>query len=268
MKKTAILLSLCAGTALAAPLRVDLAGKPVTAETEVVQGDDGIARVTSVSSAVLELYPQTNLPARGTILVFPGGGYSILAIEHEGRAVAQMLNGCGYDAAVLLYHVAQGDATRKLALADAMKAANLVRTDAKKLGVSDRSLGALGFSAGGHLAARLSHELSGSRPLDLLALIYPAYLETSGKLNDEVIPANIPTFVCAAEDDPYFPSSRALADYAKTAGLKLYTRFPATGGHGFGLSPTRAPTVMDWPSALYDFFIHLPATKAATKETP
>lgn len=269
MKLLILAALLVATTARAAdPVRVDLNGRPGAPAAEVIVGSDGIARVTNVTAATLELYPQTNFPSRGTILVFPGGGYSILAIEHEGRAVARMLNGCGYDAALLLYRVGQGPETRKQALADAKKAAALVRAESAALGLSKIRLGALGFSAGGHLAARLSHELAGSQPLDLLVLIYPAYLETDGKLNDEAAPAKIPTFLCAAADDPYFPSAKAFAEAGQAAGLALTTRFPETGGHGFGLLDTRPQSVMDWPSALFGFFVHLPAKTTATKETP
>ncbi len=71
-------------------------------------GKDGIDRIHKVEKPGFELFPCPK-PSKGTIMVCPGGGYSILAINHEGRDIAKMLNGFGYDVAILLYRVSEGD---------------------------------------------------------------------------------------------------------------------------------------------------------------
>ena len=90
-------------------------------------------------------------------MVCPGGGYGILAINHEGYFVAKKLNEFGYDVAILLYHVSAGKETRELAIADAKAALALLQKRGGEFGLSTRKIGVMGFSAGGHLAARLTH---------------------------------------------------------------------------------------------------------------
>ena len=88
----------------------------------------------------LELFPTTKKPARGTILICPGGGYSILAINHEGYFVAKKLNDFGYDAAILLYRVNAGKATRELAFTDAKAALALLQKRGGEFGLSTKKL--------------------------------------------------------------------------------------------------------------------------------
>ena len=254
--KHALLLALLllTGSARAAGIvRVDLAGNPGLAEPEVDPGKDGIARIHKVAEASLELYPcAQRADVRGSVIVCPGGGYSILAVEHEGRAVARKLNECGYDAAVLLYHVSEGEKTRDLALQDAKGALSLVRKEGKRLGLQTKRIGVMGFSAGGHLAARVAHETIGEGP-DFLVLMYPAYLEKDGVLKDEVAPPRIPSFVYTAGDDKFVPSARAFAAHCRAKNIGCDLHVPLSGGHGFGLKETLPEAVRDWMSVLCGF---------------
>jgi len=99
--------------------RISLEGKDGVPAPVAEPGKDGIDRIHKVETPALELFPTAQKPSRGTIMVRPGGGYHILAINHEGYFVAKKLNQFGYDVAILLYHVSAGKQTRELALADA-----------------------------------------------------------------------------------------------------------------------------------------------------
>lgn len=107
--------------------RISLEGKEGVPAPVAEPGADGIDRIHKVETPALELFPTSQKPARGTIMVCPGGGYSILAINHEGYFVAKKLNEFGYDVAILLYHVNAGKETRELAIADAKAALTLLQ---------------------------------------------------------------------------------------------------------------------------------------------
>ena len=130
-----------------------------------------------VESPVLHLLPTAEPSPKGTVLLFPGGGYSILAVGHEGTATASLLNAQGFDVAILEYTIAAGPATRDRALDNALTAWRLIKAKAATLGLHGGRFGVMGYSAGGHLAARLTSYLAASEQPDDVMLIYPAYLE-------------------------------------------------------------------------------------------
>jgi acetyl esterase/lipase len=233
--------------------RISLEGKEGVAAPAVEAGKDGIDRIPKVETPALELFPTAHKPSRGTIIICPGGGYGILAINHEGYFVAKKLNEFGYDAAILLYHVSAGNETRKLAIADAKTALALLQKRGGEFGLSTKKIGVMGFSAGGHLAARLTHATAAGTPPDFAVLMYPAYLEKGGKVLDEVAPVKTPAFIYVAADDPYAPSSIAYSEACKAAKVSYdFTKAPH-GGHGFGLKPDLPADVQDWPDKLRAF---------------
>jgi acetyl esterase/lipase len=233
--------------------RISLEGKEGVPAPVAEPGKDGIDRIHKVETPALELFPTGQKPARGTIMVCPGGGYGILAINHEGYFVAKKLNEFGYDVAVLLYHVSAGKETRELALADAKAALALLQKHGGEFGMSTRKIGVMGFSAGGHLAARLTHATAAGTPPDFAVLMYPAYLEKAGKVLDEVAPVKTPAFVYVAGDDKLAPSAIAYAEACRD--IKVPCDFTKTehGGHGFGLKLPLPPDVKDWPDKLHAF---------------
>lgn len=233
--------------------RISLEGKEDVPAPETKPGRDGIDRICKVETPALELFPTSQKPSRGTVMICPGGGYGILAINHEGYPVAKKLNDFGFDAAILLYHISAGKETRELAIADAKAALTLLQKRGSEFGLSTKKIGVMGFSAGGHLAARLTHATANDAPPDFLILMYPAYLEKDGKVLDEVAPLKTPAFVYVAGDDNYSPSSIAYAAACKS--LEIPCDFTKTehGGHGFGLKPTLPPDVKDWPDKLHAF---------------
>jgi len=233
--------------------RITLDGKDTVAPPPTQTGSDGLDRVTRVETPQLLLFPSAKKPSLGTVLVNPGGGYSKLAVGHEGTPVAKLLNDAGWDAAVLLYHVSAGPSTRELAIADAKQALELIRKRGAEFGLETKKTGAMGFSAGGHLTARLAHETAAAKPLDFMILVYPAYLEKAGKLLDEVVPPDISIFVYVAADDSYKSSSIALDAYCREKNIKCEYHLAASGGHGFGLKSTLPKDVQDWPDKLRSF---------------
>jgi acetyl esterase/lipase len=221
--------------------------------------------LTNVSKPTLTVYRPARDKDTGTaVVICPGGGYNILAMDLEGEEVAQWLNSVGVTAIILKYRVPRRKdvVQHQLPLADAQRAVSVVRSRAKEWGLDPKRLGILGFSAGGHLAAaaatnyaRRSYEpIDGvdtvlCRP-DFVVLVYPAYLMgKNGALNPEIrVNARTPpTFLVHAGDDPVSPENsvamyRALQRNKVPAELHLY----AGGGHGFGLRPSAQPC-SHWP---------------------
>ena len=242
----------------AEPRRVTLDGKDGAAPPKAEAGKDGIDRIHKVEQPQIVVFPAAKRPARGTVMVCPGGGYAILAVNHEGTDIAGMLNDAGWDAAVLLYRVSEGESTRTLALEDAKAGLSLIRKRGSELGLATRRVGVMGFSAGGHLSARLTRETAAESPPDFVALLYPAYLEKDDRCLDEVAPVKTPAFLYVAEDDKYSRSSRAYEAACREKGVSCQAHYAERGGHGFGLKKPLPEGVKDWPEKLRAFLNRLP----------
>ena len=226
-----------------------------------------VARIGFVSKPTLAFYPAPNSRNTGaTIVVFPGGGYQILALDLEGTEVCEWLNGIGVNCALVKYRVPNAGPFPKHTqdLADAQRAVRVVRQHASEWQLDANRVGVLGFSAGGHLVAVLgahapdaiypaiddADKLS-ARP-DFTLLIYPAYLDQEGNplaLRPEVKPVALtpPSFLIQAEDDSV-KVENALSYYEtlKQARVPAEMHLFANGGHGYGLRPTKLP-ITHWP---------------------
>lgn len=196
------------------------------------------------------------------VLVFPGGGYNILAEEHEGTEVARRFQSLGCAAAVVRYRVPRRDPSRpwQAPLLDARQALGLARARAAEWNADPGTVVALGFSAGGNLVARLAYQpgdAGASRP-DYAVMLYPAYIlrgdKAAGGLVDGpegVVPAPgsrpAPAFLAHSADDP-FPAagSLALAEAIRRAGGEAEARVYPDGGHGWGVRGG-GETSRDWP---------------------
>jgi acetyl esterase/lipase len=226
-----------------------------------------VIRLGNVSVPTLTVYRPEREKNTGTaVLVFPGGGYSILALDLEGTEVCEWLNSLGVTAVLVKYRVPArpGQPRWTAPLQDAQRAMGIVRQRARELGIDAGRIGVLGFSAGGHLAAALSTNYSARtyervdeadtiscRP-DFSLLIYPAYLtvkDEGDKLSPELkITSETPrTFLVQAEDDGVRVETSlfyyaALRNAKVPAEMHLYP----TGGHGYGLRPTDK-LVTTWP---------------------
>ena len=238
--------------------RIDLDGKPLqSAPNATVPRDGHFPAITEVMTPNLQIFRTTIKPSMGTILLFPGGGYHVLAIEHEGLNVAKVLNAAGYDVALLEYSINSPDARSK-ALADAKKAVNLIVQKGSELGINSSSLGVMGFSAGGHLASCLVHEVGSGVHFSEVILIYPAYLdEHSGPDGfDPAVspPKQSPTKVfmlIGDQDKPQWISgAKACAEACRKNGQQvLFYLLPKTG-HGFGMNPDRRGASSHWEGYL------------------
>ncbi len=239
---------------------------------EAKKGQLEVKRLANVSEPAITIYAPPKDKANGTaVIVVPGGGYNILAIEHEGSDVCEWLNKLGVTAVLLKYRVPKREAQTPDNLAmvqDAQRAITLVRGMSKELGIDPIRVGMLGFSAGGHLAVctaltkkRLyekvdkSDEQFGHEP-NFAILVYPAYLvDKDGALKPEfeVKKDSPPMFFAHANDDPVTPlSSVALYSALKKNNVPAELHIYATGGHGFGMKKVPHPCA-SWPDRAGDW---------------
>ncbi len=151
------------------------------------------------NTPLLQLIRTKSKSPKGTILLLPGGGYQTLKVRSEGQITAKFLNDDHFDVAILEYHVASGSQTRDLALADALKAFRLLKNSSVSLGLHTGCLEIMGFSSGGHLAARTVQRLGEKEQPNDLILISPAYMNET--IAGTVYPAVLP---------PVNPSARLL----------------------------------------------------------
>ncbi|MBP8793709.1 MAG: alpha/beta hydrolase [Lutibacter sp.] len=182
------------------------------------------------------------------IIVCPGGGYTILAIDLEGFEIAEWLTNLGYTVFVLKYSIPD---MKMEALNDLKRAIKIVRGNANKYQINLQKIGVLGFSAGANLCAKVSAVLNketyteidemdtiSCRP-DFTILIYPAYLDTgtNGTLSPELKISNNtpPMFIFGTEDDSYANSALVMANSLKEKNVSFEFHFSPKGGHGYGL---------------------------------
>jgi acetyl esterase/lipase len=203
------------------------------------------------------------------VVVFPGGGYEILAIDLEGTEVCDWLTSKGITCALLKYRVpcVKVGPHRECptALQDAQRALGLLRFHAAEWHIDPHKIGVLGFSAGGHMVAAISTHFQkrlyppvdaadkeSCRP-DFAVALYPGHLaaaETNFVLNPDVhvTSQTPPTFLVQATDDPVDDVRNSWAYYAalKKAGVSVEMHLYAHGGHAFGLRRTEQP-ITEWP---------------------
>lgn len=240
-----------------------------TSEPEKVippKDEKDVKRVTNVTEPTLTVYKPEK--ANGTaVIVCPGGGYHILAIEHEGTQVCEYLNTLGVTAVLLKYRVParSKETPSKEPLQDAQRAIGLVRHHATEWGIKPDRVGILGFSAGGHLTVMTTlHPNDRTYPADpaldvddatpsFSIPVYPAYLvskeDTFTLLPDvKVTDKSPPMCLVHAGDDKGVTSSSGSAmlylEYKKL-GLPAELHIYSKGGHGFGMRKTGLP-VADW----------------------
>ena len=240
----------------AEPYYRNLDGTP--AERGNVISEDG--RIRKIDKPVMRVFLTEQVDPHGRVLLLPGGGYSVLSAIKEGEKSANFLNSLGYDVAILEYHVSAGPETRDLALKDSIAALDAVLKRPDAYGLRGKRTGVMGYSAGGHLAARTLMGLAPDQQPDDLILIYPAYLQETaadgGKLL--VTPPERPkarAFLLIAENDKadWVASSRDYSEAWKAAGGDAVYHLLKDGGHGFGMNDPLPGAAADWPGLLKDF---------------
>jgi acetyl esterase/lipase len=217
------------------------------------------------------------LPAAGkgngtAVVVCPGGGYTHLAMTHEGTDVARWLNSLGITAFVLKYRLPSDETMVDKTigpLQDAQRAIQLVRQRAGEWGVDAGKVGILGFSAGGHLASTagthflqttIANSAQVSLRPDFMILLYPviSFSDSIGHMGSresligkhpdsalvlaysnerQVTPRTPPTFIVHAEDDKTVPVMNSLNFYEALVrhGVPAELHVYPRGGHGWGL---------------------------------
>lgn len=235
----------------------------------------GILRIANVQTPTIEVYLPTKQIATGeAVVIFPGGGYGILAYDWEGTDFAKWLNAQGIAGIVVKYRLPISKSLtdpKEVPLMDAQRAIRLVRHHAETWNINPTKVGVMGFSAGGHLASTLStqynHEVNRSKDAidalsarpDFSILVYPVISfrdaavhsgsrknligdnasqelmdRFSGELN--VNSQTPPTFLVHAQDDNGVPIENSLLYYQALHknGVKASLHIYPTGGHGFG----------------------------------
>ena len=228
-----------------------------------------ISRLTNVADPRLELY----LPAAGkgngaAVIIVPGGGFGVLASEHEGSDLAQWFRDRGFVGAVLQHRCP----TNKLAKPwefpawDTQRAVSLLRAKSGEFGVKPDTIGLFGFSAGGQVAliattndeSRLypaadDTDKVSCRP-DFLMLCYAWHILAGGSLTElkpeiHISAKTPPTFLAQAYDDAgSLAEGSTLAFLAlRKAKVSAELHIYSTGGHGFGMRPNATQAPGDWP---------------------
>lgn len=242
-----------------------------TAEA-VTKRPDGSPRISQVVQPTLTVYKAAK-PNGTAVIVCPGGGYAMLAMDHEGHDVARRFNEMGITAFVLKYRLPlDASQTDKsiTPLLDVQQAIRLVRQKASEYTINPARVGLMGFSAGGHLASTAGthftkpvgdgKDQTSVRP-DFLMLIYPVIsfsdslmhkgsrdnligekpsAEQTKRYSNElqVTAQTPPTFLVHAQDDKVVKVQNALVFYEAC----LHHNVPAEmhlypqGGHGFGMN--------------------------------
>lgn len=232
-------------------------GTPNSNELAGAEQRQNNGEVSDVTEPTLTVYPAAR-PNGMAIIMCPGGGYSRLAMNHEGHDMAPWFNTQGITYAVLKYRMPNGH--HEVPLSDAEQAIRLLREHAAEWGVNPQRVGIMGASAGGHLAASLATLYSSdkTRP-DFQILFYPVIsmqkgithggsrrnllgenpsqeLEQKYSLERQVSPRTPQAFIMLSSDDDVVPPINgigyflALRDHKVPASLHAYP----TGGHGWG----------------------------------
>ncbi|MBB1087778.1 alpha/beta hydrolase [Lysobacter sp. SG-8] len=262
----------------------------VAVEQRIVERSDDPALPDRVVTGVTRPYMVVHRPAKpngAALLVMPGGAYRRIVLDKEGSALVPVFAGqMGYTVFVLRYRLpGEGhDAARDVPLADAQRAMRLIRARASEWGIDPARVAAMGFSAGGHVAASLGTRYDDAvhgpedpidalpaRP-DALLLMYPvidmgAYahpLSREKLLGPTPSPADMeayslqnrvragmpPTFVLHAGDDASvsIDNSLVFVDALRRAGVPHEFHAYAEGGHGFGVRDIGGLSLVLWPT--------------------
>ena len=243
------------------PRWISLEGEPVSPPKSYYNPSWESQVVAPGEKPCLQLLPAARRPARGTVLIAPGGGYENLSTTKEGSNLAVPLNAAGYDAVVLVYTVGtkeDKDRVKARALDEARQALTLVQKRGAEFGLSTTQVGAMGFSAGGHLILRLAHETAQANPPSFLLVMYPGYLDKDGALRPDVVPPKVPVFLCVGDQDRLMAGATLLDKYCHEQNIPCdYLVLPGIG-HGFGLTDNLPAGAKDWPTKLGTFLNSVP----------
>jgi acetyl esterase/lipase len=225
--------------------------------------------VDKVSQPTMTVYSPTGSNNGVAMVVFPGGGYNVLAIDLEGTEICDWVTSKGITCVLLKYRVPCKKTGPyldcRMALEDAQRTVGLVRSRAAEFHIDPHRIGVIGFSAGGHMVAAISTHFEkrlyksvdaadneSCRP-DFAIALYPGHLavpRTGFALNPDirVTSRTPPTFLVQAENDPVDPVENSIVYHAalRKAGVPTEMHLYVKGGHAFGLRRTNFP-ITAWP---------------------
>jgi acetyl esterase/lipase len=249
-------------------------------------GAPGAQGNADIDKPSLSLYPASDankIPVG--VVVCPGGGYHNLALDHEGKQIAEWLNHLGISAFVLQYRLGP-KYHFPIELWDAQRAIRYVRAHAADFGIRPNRIGIWGFSAGGHLASTVGTHFDlgdrdaadpinrpSSRP-DFMILAYPVitmeapYVHLGSRdnlLGEKPNPALVfslsnqtqvtsetpPAFLFHTSDDDVVPVQNSIEFYLalRNAGVPAEMHIYLHGRHGVGLAQND-PELSSWPDRL------------------
>ena len=247
-------------------------------------GAPGALGNSEADQPTLTYYPPVH-PNGSAVVVIPGGGYQMVAVNHEGRQIANWFNAAGIAAFVLKYRLGPRY-HHPIEIGDAHRAIRIVRSKAAQFGVKPDRIGVIGFSAGGHLAATTAThfdagnasasdpiERAGCRPdfaiLGYAVISFTAPYTHQGSRHNllgdnpdpalvkslsaefQVTPQTPPTFLLSGGKDDAVPPENSVAFYLalRNAGVPAELHIFEKAPHGFGLA-TGDPTLSVWPTLL------------------
>ena len=227
-------------------------------------------------------FPDADKSVGAAVVVCPGGGYGFLAMDHEGKQIAEWFNSFGVTAAILDYRHRNKGYGHPNPMLDVQRAIRIVRGNASEWKIDPAKIGVMGFSAGGHLASTAAvHFGEHKNPIDDLdkiscrpdfaILCYPvilfdtAYTHRGSMQNligenappelieyysteKQVSDKTPPTFLFSTDEDAGVPPENcvefylALRKHRIPAELHVYQK----GAHGLGLAKGTAGTET-WP---------------------
>jgi acetyl esterase/lipase len=255
------------------PKGLKIARPPVTGP-ELIEGQN----IENVTDPTMTIYPP-KISGNGTAaLIFPGGGFNVLAIGGEGTDICNWLTSKGVTCVLVKYRVPKSgpqwdgscncrrEPTVHMATQDAQRAIALVRHQARTLSINPRRVGVIGFSAGGFVVADVSNaEAAIYKPVDdadkesvrpdFAIAAYPGHLWEGKELvlnpTIRVTAKTPPTFLVQAEDDPIDDVRQCLTYYLalKQANVPVEMHLYTHGNHGFALA-LRHPDlpIAQWPA--------------------
>jgi acetyl esterase/lipase len=262
----------------------------VSKKENVVKEKDGITSINDITVPTLTVIKPKKKTSDAAVIVCPGGGYGILAWDHEGTSIGEWYASKGVTAFVLKYRLPQDelfDNAEIRPLQDAQQSIRYIRQNANKLGVSANKIGIMGFSAGGHLAATTSTHFSNQvgeitnprvsvRP-DFTVLMYPvvSFSDKIGHVGsrDNLIGKNPsvakiesysnelqvskdtpPAFLVHAFDDwVHVDNSLNYYKALRKNGVASEMHLYDRGGHGFSMKKTNKGPVASWPARLEEW---------------
>ncbi len=245
---------------------------------------EGLHVVKKWSNPDLTVYlPDPEKSNGAAVLICPGGGYGVLAFDHEGNAIARWLNDNGIAGIILKYRLPSDLIMKDKSigpLQDAQEAMRIIRRKAAEWRLDPDKIGVIGFSAGGHLASTLSTHFgekvynakdnTSARP-DFSLLIYPVIsfdttITHRGTMNNliglkpdlkqvlrfsnelQITQGTPPAFLVHSADDKAVPVQNSIRYFEGLQKNKIPAELHVfqKGGHGYGLSP-KGGTESSWP---------------------